>query len=77
MELDVYLMSDEERAGHGVVCLPDSLYAAIEVTSESELVRKTFGDTLFEKFIENKRIEWDNYRVQVTQYEIAKYLPVL
>jgi glutamine synthetase len=77
MELDVYLMSDEERAKHGVVCLPDSLYAAIEITSESELVRKTFGEALFGKFIENKRIEWDNYRIQVTQYEIDKYLPVL
>ena len=77
VELDVYLMSDEERAKHGVVCLPDSLSAAIEVTSESKLVRKTLGDALFDKFIENKRIEWDNYRIQVTQYEIAKYLPVL
>jgi glutamine synthetase len=77
MELDVYLMSEEERASHGVVCLPDSLYAAIEVTSESEVVRDTMGEALFNKFIENKRIEWDNYRIQVTQYEISKYLPVL
>jgi glutamine synthetase len=77
MELDVYLMNAEERGEHGVVCLPDSLYAAIEVTSRSELVRETLGDALFGKFIENKRIEWDNYRVQVTEYEIGKYLPVL
>jgi glutamine synthetase len=77
VELDVYLMGEEERSGYGVECLPDSLYAAIEVTSESGLVRKTFGETLFNKFIENKRIEWNSYRIQVTQYEIAKYLPVL
>jgi glutamine synthetase len=76
-ELDVYRMSEEERAAHGVACLPDSLSAAIEVTARSELVRKTFGDALFGKFIDNKRIEWDNYRIQVTQYEVAKYLPVL
>ena len=77
MELDVYLMSEEERCAHGVASLPDSLYAAIQVTSESDLVRGTFGDALFDKFIENKRIEWDNYRIQVTKYEISKYLPVL
>ena len=35
------------------------------------------GMPLFTKFLENKRIEWDNYRIQVTQYELAKYLPVL
>jgi glutamine synthetase len=76
-ELDVYLLSEEDRIKHGIECLPDSLYAAIEQTSRSRLVRETLGDTLFEKFLENKRIEWDQYRIQVTQYEIAKYLPIL
>jgi glutamine synthetase len=77
MELDVYLMSEDERRKHGIVCLPDSLYAAVEATSRSKLVRDTMGDHLFAKFLENKRIEWQNYSIQVTQYEIAKYLPVL
>jgi glutamine synthetase len=77
VELDVYLLSEEERRSHGIDCLPDSLYAAVEATAKSKLVRDTFGDALFAKFLENKRIEWDNYRIQVTQYELAKYLPVL
>jgi glutamine synthetase len=77
VELDVYLLSEEERRSHGIDCLPDSLYAAVEATAESKLVRETFGDALFAKFLENKRIEWDNYRIQVTRYELAKYLPVL
>ena len=77
VELDVYLLSEDERKNLGISCLPDSLYAAVELTSRSSLVRETLGDALFEKFIENKRIEWDNYRVQVTEYEIKKYLPVL
>jgi glutamine synthetase len=77
VELDVYLLSQEERENLGIRCLPDSLYAAIEATSRSKLVRETLGDALFEKFIENKRIEWDNYRIQVTRYELEKYLPIL
>jgi len=77
VELDVYLLSEEERESHGIACLPDSLYAAVEATAASELVRDTFGDALFTKFLENKRIEWDNYRIQVTQYELARYLPIL
>jgi glutamine synthetase len=40
-------------------------------------VKETFGEALFAKFIQNKRIEWDSYRTQVTEYELAKYLPVL
>jgi glutamine synthetase len=77
VELDVYLLSEQERQTHGIECLPDSLYAAIEATSKSKLVRETMGDTLFDKFIQNKKIEWDNYRIQVTQYELSKYLPIL
>jgi glutamine synthetase len=77
VELDVYLLSEEERRKHGIACLPDSLYAAIEATAKSQLIKETFGESLFDKFIENKRIEWDNYRIQVTHYELAKYLPIL
>jgi glutamine synthetase len=77
MELDVYLMSEEERSENGIECLPDSLYAAIQETSRSALVRETLGDHLFEKFLENKKIEWDDYRTQVTDYELARYLPIL
>jgi len=35
------------------------------------------GDHIFDKFIENKRIEWDNYRAHVHEYELERYLPVL
>ncbi len=77
VELDVYLMSPEERRKHGVSCLPDSLYAAVEETAKSRLVKEVFGESLFNKFIENKRIEWDLYRIEVTHYELRKYLPVL
>jgi len=35
------------------------------------------GDHTFKAFIENKKIEWDQYRVHVTDYEVEKYLPIL
>jgi glutamine synthetase len=77
VELDVYLMSEAEREEHGIQCLPDSLYAAAVALSQSSLVREILGDSLFEKFIENKKIEWDQYRIEVTDYELKKYLPIL
>jgi glutamine synthetase len=41
------------------------------------LVKEALGDHIFEKFIENKKIEWDQYRTHVSQYELDKYLPIL
>jgi len=43
----------------------------------SKLVRETLGDELFEQFVRNKKLEWDEYRSQVTEYEIQRYLPIL
>jgi len=77
IEEDVYEMSVEEREKRGITTLPESLYEAIELAEKSELVKKTLGEHTFTKLIENKTIEWDKYRTQVTAYELAEYLPVL
>ena len=76
-ERDVYEMSPDERACAGIEMLPGSLNEAIVAMERSELVRHALGDHIFEKFIENKRIEWDSYRSHVHEYELKRYLPVL
>jgi len=50
---------------------------AISLTEKSELVRKALGEHVFSAFIENKKLEWNNYRAQVTEYELKRYLPIL
>jgi len=77
IEENVYEMSVEERQKRGINSLPGSLSEAIQLTEKSELVRKALGEHVFNAFIQNKKIEWDQYRVQVTGYELKKYLPVL
>ena len=77
VEENVYKMSVEEREKRGIKQLPGSLLEALELTEKSELVRKALGDHVFNHFIENKKMEWDRYRIQITSYEIEKYLPVL
>jgi len=77
IEENVYEMTEEERQRRGIETLPASLLEAIQLTEKSELVRKTLGDHVFNAFIENKKIEWNNYRTQVTEYELNKYLPIL
>ena len=77
VEENVYQMSDEERAHRGIGMLPGTLKEAIGLTEQSELVRDALGDHVFEKFIANKKIEWDQYRTHISQFEIEKYLPRL
>jgi glutamine synthetase len=77
VEEDIYEMSEQKRIEHGIESLPGSLAEAIRHTEKSDLVRETLGDHIFQKFIENKKIEWDQYRTHVSQYEIDRYLPKL
>jgi len=74
---NVYKMSAEERERRGIKQLPGSLEEAIKLTEKSQLVREALGDHVFNHFIENKKVEWDRYRIQITSYEIERYLPIL
>ncbi|MBI4834558.1 MAG: type I glutamate--ammonia ligase [Planctomycetes bacterium] len=77
IEGNLYEMPQEERDRKGIKTLPGSLLEAIQLTEKSRLVKKALGEHVFEHFIQNKKIEWERYRVQITSYEIEKYLPVL
>ena len=61
----------------GYATLPESLSEAIEVMSGSELVAEVLGEHVFDFFLRNKRAEWQEYRRQVTEYELGRYLPML
>jgi len=77
VEENVFEMAEDERQRRGIETLPGSLFEAILIIEDSELVRKALGDHLFNSFIKNKKIEWDLYRTQVTDYELKRYLPIL
>ncbi len=77
VEEDIFEMSEAARKKHGIDSLPGSLSEAVQLTEKSDLVRETLGDHIFQKFIENKKIEWDQYRTHVSQFELEKYLPIL
>jgi glutamine synthetase len=77
VEENVYEMSEKDRKARGIETLPGSLEEAIHLLEKSELMRKTLGEHVFNAFIENKRIEWNRYRVHVTDWELERYLPIL
>jgi glutamine synthetase len=77
VEENVYAMPEEERRKRGIKVLPSNLWEAIQLTKSSKLIKKALGDHVFENFIRNKEIEWDEYRTQVTEYEKNRYLAIL
>lgn len=77
IEKNIFEMTSHERAELNIDSLPDSLENAIRATEQSELVKETLGNHIFNTLIANKKVEWDSYRVSVTNFEIDKYLPFL
>jgi glutamine synthetase len=77
IEENVYEMNAEERKSRDIGILPGSLTEAIQLAENSRIVREALGEHVFKSFIENKKREWDQYRIQVTEYELSKYLPIM
>ena len=65
----------EDRSGYQR--LPAHLHDALSYFEESALMKETLGELLFNKFIENKKLELDRYNRYITDYEIQEYLPIL
>ncbi len=74
---NVFMMTNEERQARGIKSLPNSLGEAIALAEESDLLKDALGDHIFNSFIRNKKMEWEEYRATVTDYEISRYLPML
>ena len=77
VEENVFLMSEEERQTRGIKALPASLGESISLAENSDLLQQTLGPHVFSSFIQNKKIEWEQYRSTLSDYEIARYLPHL
>src|SRR3954451_1591626 len=70
MERNLYDLTQDERTSLGIESLPETLGEAVEVMSESEVVEKALGSHIFPRYVDLKRQEWDDYRVQVTPWEL-------
>jgi glutamine synthetase len=77
MERNLYDLTADERAQAGIGQLPETLGEAIEELAGSELVRKALGEHIFTRYVDLKRAEWDEYRVEVSPWELNRYLSIL
>ena len=71
---NLYEFTAEEHMAEGIDALPQSLSDALDVMEGSNLVADALGEHVFEWFIRNKRNEWMDYKTQVTQFELDRYL---
>jgi glutamine synthetase len=77
MERNLYDLTVEERQKLGIQSLPADLDEAIQEAENSELLYKCLGEHVFTRLLEVKRAEFEDYRVQVTPYELERFLPIL
>ncbi|MBW7995041.1 MAG: type I glutamate--ammonia ligase [Candidatus Glassbacteria bacterium] len=77
VEDDLGKVSAAELERRGIERLPDNLLDAVRRMEGSELVRGCLGDDLFDKLVQNKKIEWQRYHRHISDYEMRRYLPQL
>ena len=77
VERNIYALSEKERENYNIHHLPESLGHALAFMEDSDLVKETLGDHIFDNFLHVKQREWEEYRTQITKWEIDKYLPIL
>ena len=74
VDFNVFDLTAAELKEHGIDCLPGSLIEAVYAAEEDPFVRETVGDHVFNAYIEGKKREWDEYRTQISQWEVDRYL---
>lgn len=71
---NIYEMDEEELAEAGIDSLPANLHEAVESLKQDEVIKEALGDHIFKNFVDTKKVEWDEYKAFVSQWERDTYL---
>ncbi|WP_410765905.1 type I glutamate--ammonia ligase [Haloferax sp. DFSO60] len=71
---NIYEFDEAKREEYGIDVLPGNLGEAIDALEEDEVIQNALGEHVYEKFVEAKRAEYDDYRIAVSQWELDRYL---
>ena len=74
VDRNIYSMTEDERKAAGIVDLPSTLHNALKAMREDKVIKDALGNHLYSNFMEGKRLEWDAYRLEVSQWERDQYL---
>jgi len=71
---NIFTMSFRERRRYRIDELPRDLHEALELLERDAVVRDALGPHIYERFLEAKREEWQEYIGQVSEWELNRYL---
>ena len=71
---NIFSMTEKERDSQGITNLPSNLNEAIDCFQSDPLIKKVLGDHLYTRYLEAKKVEWQEYSRQISEWEIEKYL---
>jgi glutamine synthetase len=71
---DVYDFDERDLRERAIGTLPGTLAEALDALEQDEVVCGALGPAITEAFLRAKRAEWDAYRIQVTNWELERYL---
>jgi glutamine synthetase len=74
---DVYLFTHDDLVQRGIATLPGTLGEALDEFETDDLLPEVLGEHITTAFLRARRAEWDEYRIQVSQWEIDRYLETL
>lgn len=74
LDCNIYALSEAELRQKNIECLPESLKEALSFLAEDEILIQALGEHVYQRFREAKLLEWENYRQQVTAWELKEYL---
>lgn len=75
-EIDVFGLDADELKAMGISTLPSNLSEACTALKADDVVKASLGDHVYTQFMDIKKKEWDDYRIQVFGYELDKYLTI-
>jgi len=76
VEENIYSLDDESLVQKNIDVLPTSLAEALNELKKDQVLQETLGGHLFERYIDVKTKEWDEFKKQVTNWEIETYLDI-
>jgi len=74
LDCNIYALSEAELRQKNIECLPETLKEALSFLAEDEILIQALGEHVYQRFREAKLLEWENYRQQVTAWELKEYL---
>ena len=73
-EVNIYKLTASERSSMNIDSLPGSLFEALQEFKASKIAREALGEHIFNEFIHTKEREWDEFRTNITPWEVDRYM---